>query len=57
MRRFDYAEALLLRGQVYLRQSQLEDALHDAEAVISSENELDCGNTTIPISYGFGYHV
>ena len=41
--RADYAEALLLRGQVYLGQSQLEKALQDAEAVIASEKEVDSG--------------
>ena len=39
----DFAEALLLRGQIYLRQAKLADALTDAEAVIASGKEVESG--------------
>ena len=39
----DFAEALLLRGQIYLRQAKLTEALTDAEAVIASGKEVESG--------------
>lgn len=39
----DFAEALLLRGQIYLRQAKLTEALADAEAVIASGKEVESG--------------
>ena len=39
----DFAEALLLRGQIYLRQAKLADALADAEAAIASGKEVESG--------------
>ena len=39
--RDDYAEALLLRGQIYLLQGQLTEALADADAVIAADQEVD----------------
>lgn len=39
----DFAEALLLRGQIYLRQAKLADAMADAEAVIASGKEVESG--------------
>ncbi len=39
----DYAEALLLRGQIYLRQGKLPEAMQDAERVIAAENEAENG--------------
>lgn len=39
----DFAEALLLRGQIYLRQAKLADALADADAAIASGKEVESG--------------
>ena len=39
----DFAEALLLRGQIYLRQAKLADAMADAEAAIASGKEVESG--------------
>ena len=39
----DFAEALLLRGQIYLRQAKLAEALADAEAAIASGKEVESG--------------
>ncbi len=39
----DFAEALLLRGQIYLRQAKLTEALADAEAEIASGKEVESG--------------
>ena len=39
----DFADALLLRGQIYLRQAKLADAMADAEAAIASGKEVESG--------------
>lgn len=39
----DFAEALLLRGQIYLSHAKFAEALADAEAVIASGNEVESG--------------